>query len=156
VHDNCWQSLEENIASCNPFTRWYDYKTTFNNDIQCSDPVGTCNYGTCLCDKAAVKCFNRYRNTSYDPDFDNWEGICTETSKAPKVDPDRCPPVWNEREKYSAGSTVSVNGIAYQSLYSVGPGGNPTANTQSSMMLEITATWKKLKPCRRTNEADKF
>jgi len=50
---------------------------------------------------------------------------------------------------------VSVQEIKYQSLYSVGPGGNPKNNLVTSNSAGLMATWKKLGPCRRTNEAEK-
>jgi hypothetical protein len=150
------ESLEKNIAGCKPFTRWYSYDKKSDNNIQCNDPVGTCDYGTCLCDKTAVECFARHRSTSYDADFDNWEGICTKTSKASEDDSQRCPPVWNSRREYSMDSLVSINGIIYKSLYSVGAGQNPKNHLFDSHYSGIMATWKKLGSCRRINEAEQF
>lgn len=150
MHDKCWDSLEQSIPNCSPFWVVYDYTRNSNNDIQCTDPVGTCDYGTCQCDKAAVSCFSRHRNTSYDSDFSNWKGVCTETFNAPEFEGERCPAVWNNREKYSNGSLVSFHGIKYQSLYAVGPGGHPESNAATSHLLGVT-TWKKLGQCRRTN-----
>ncbi|CAF0844902.1 unnamed protein product [Adineta steineri] len=149
IHDRCWEAVEINHG-CDPFWRIYDYKTLANHTIQCTDPIKTCDYHSCQCDKAAVECFARHRNTSYDSDFDNWKGLCTTATRSPENDPETCPPVWDAREKYTSDSLVSIHGIVYQSLYTSSPGQNPLNNLATSHYHGIMATWKKLSECRRT------
>jgi hypothetical protein len=127
-----------------------------DKDFQCNDPVGTCSYGTFLCDISAVQCFAHHRNTSYDKDFDDWQGICNETFTSPEVDSQRCPSVWNNQQKYASNSLVSINGIIYQSLFSTSLGENPKNHLHGSYIMGTVATWKKLGPCRRMNETGKF
>lgn len=103
-----------------------------------------------------MNCFARHRNTSFDSDFANWKGLCTEIPKVPQLDSERCPPVWNDREQYLPDTLVSVHGIKYQALFPVGPGGNPEYNFVTSNSLGVQATWKKLGPCRRMNEMGKL
>ncbi len=86
-------------------------------EIQCTEPVSTCDRDTCLCDKAAVEWFARHWSTTYDSDIDNWKGICDKTSDAPDDDPDRCPSIWNSNVNYPGGSYVSMHGIACRAFY---------------------------------------
>ncbi|CAF1286916.1 unnamed protein product [Adineta ricciae] len=93
VHDNCFGSAEAAVEKCRPLLKAYKHQKMSNGTIQCVDPAGTCAYRTCQCDKAAVECFLRQREISYNSDFDNWKGSCSETSMKLEDDPQRCPPV---------------------------------------------------------------
>ncbi|UJR11205.1 hypothetical protein I4U23_015386 [Adineta vaga] len=117
---------------------------------------GTCDHDTCQCDKVAVECFLRHRNTTYDRDFNNWKGLCTKTSNEPSDDPQRCPPVWNKKTKYMRNNLVSINGIVYQYLQTNNPGENPKKKLPSMNILEREARWKKLKRCRRMDIVNDF
>lgn len=150
MHDACWGVVQSNFPGCNPFWRLYDYGQHSGGSVQCTDPVNTCDYHSCLCDRIAVDCFLRQRNTTYDADFDDWHGLCTTTTRAADDDPDRCAPVWNRHQRYPQGSLVSLNGINYWSLHASSPGENPKNNLQTWFMPGLQGTWKKLQPCRRT------
>lgn len=118
------------------------------NEIQCTDPLTSCDRDTCLCDKAAVECFASHRSTTYDSNIDNWEGICEPSEVPPENDLEWCPPVWRQDTSYPSGSFVNVNGIAYRAFYWVDPGKNP--KTHSSTWQGSGSYWQKLGPCRQT------
>lgn len=116
------------------------------SEIQCTDPVTSCDRDTCLCDKAAVECFSRHRLTTYDSNIDNWEGICEPSLLPPEYDPQWCPQTWRPDTSYPSGSYVNVNGIIYRAFYWADPGRNP--KTHSSTWQGSGANWQKLGPCR--------
>ena len=156
VHDNCYGSAEAAIEKCTPLLKAYKHKKMSNGTIQCIDPAETCAHRTCQCDKAAVECFLRQRKTTYNSDFDNWKGLCSETSKKLEDDPQRCPPIWNTKMKYLRGSLVSVHGIKYQALETNKPGESPTKKLTSLNLPEFKAKWKNLGSCRRTDTVNKY
>ncbi len=110
--------------------------------------MSTCDRDTCLCDKAAVECFAQHRPTTYDPDIDNWNGICDTTTNAPEDDPQQCPPFWDSCVNYPRGSYVSVHGIAYRAFYYADRGRSP--EKYSSTWQGSGQMWQKLGPCRTT------
>jgi secretory phospholipase A2 len=64
VHDRCYEASEAFGCSTKLFN-YYSYNATFGR-AQCNDPVDSCNYRVCMCDKQATECFHKTLS-SYTP-----------------------------------------------------------------------------------------
>lgn len=78
VHDNCYGEVAgEGLFTCEPKLVTYAWTGLTGNQIQCTDPIGTCDRNVCECDKAAAECFAKHRSTYNSKYFNLQEDICS-------------------------------------------------------------------------------
>ncbi|UJR08456.1 hypothetical protein I4U23_012726 [Adineta vaga] len=63
IHDECYDEIAGGFFGCSPKLVTYAWEARSNKAIVCTDPIGSCDRNTCECDKAAVDCFARHRQT---------------------------------------------------------------------------------------------
>ena len=71
MHDDCYGQVSKNGSfTCEPKLVTYDWIGLANNQIQCTDPIGSCDRNVCNCDKDAADFFAKHRST-YNSSFYN-------------------------------------------------------------------------------------
>ncbi|CAF1306146.1 unnamed protein product, partial [Didymodactylos carnosus] len=66
IHDECYDKHAGGLFGCSPTIVTYDWTKLSDRRIQCTDSPGTCDYNICMCDKAAVDCYERHHNRECD------------------------------------------------------------------------------------------
>ena len=78
IHDRCYDAAE--MYGCSPKVfNYYNYNATLG-ESNCNDPLETCSYSICKCDKEAAECFYRSLST-YKPNNLNNVNVILECGK---------------------------------------------------------------------------